>query len=95
MVLSNSIIYLLPLKILIKEVIEKLGMDSEKLKFASRPTFYQENNGVMVMTTSPSMTTNSKHISVKYHWFSQHIGKEFVIQNIESENQKTSILTKI
>ena len=47
------------------------------------------------MATSPRMTPTSKHISVKYHWFRQHIGKEFVIQKIESKNQKADIFTKV
>ena len=37
-VLSHSIRALLPLKIIIKEVIDNLGIDSEKLKFVSRST---------------------------------------------------------
>ena len=46
------------------------------------------------MPTSPRMTPSSKHIAVKYHWFRQHVGKEFVIRKIKSENQKADIFTK-
>ena len=46
------------------------------------------------MASSPNMTPTSKHISVKYNWFRKHVGKEIVIQKIESENQKVSIFTK-
>ena len=46
------------------------------------------------MATIPMMTPTSKHISVKYHWFGQYVGKEFLIQKIESENQKTDIFTE-
>ena len=46
------------------------------------------------MATNPGMTPISKHIAIKYHWFRQYIGKEFVIQKIDSENQKTDIFTK-
>ena len=46
------------------------------------------------MATSPSMTPTSKHIAAKYHWFRQHVGKEFVIWKIKSENQKADIFTK-
>ena len=41
------------------------------------------------------MTPTSKHISLKYHWFRQHVGKEFVIMKIESESQKVDIFTKV
>ena len=94
MALSYSVRALLPLKIIIKEVIEKLGIGSEKLKFVSSSTVYEENNGSTVVATSPGMTPTSNHISIKYYWFKQHIGKGFVIRKIESENQKADIFTK-
>ena len=82
--LSHSVRELLPLKSLIKEVIDNLGIDSEKLKFVSRSTIYEGDNGAIVVATSPHMTPESKHISVKYHWFRQNVGKEFVIRKIKS-----------
>ena len=78
---------------LIKEVIDSLVIDSDKLKLVSSYTIYENNNGDIVVATSPRMTPTSKHISVKYHWFRQHVGKEFVIWKIESENQKADIFT--
>ena len=38
---SNSVRASLPLKIMIKEVIDNLGIDSEKLKFVSSSTVYE------------------------------------------------------
>ena len=93
MALSHSIRALLPLKRLIKEVIDNLGIDSENLKFVSSSTVYEDNNGAIVVATDARMTPSSKHIAVKYHWFRQHVGKEFVIRKIKSENQKADILT--
>ena len=57
-------------------------------------TIYEYNNGSIDVATSPVMTPTSNHIAVKYHWFRQHIGKEFVIQKLELENQKADIFTK-
>ena len=57
-------------------------------------TIYEDNNGAIFVAIISMMTTKSKHISVKYHWFRQHVGKEFVIQKIDSENQKSDIFTK-
>ena len=94
MVLSRSVIVLLPLKSLIKEVIDKLGIYSEKLKLVSRSTVYEDNNRAIFLATSPRITPTSKLISVKYHWFRQHVGKEFLIRKIESESQKADIFTK-
>ena len=95
MLLSNYVRLLLPLKILTKEVIEKLGINSEKLKFVSISTIYEENKAAIVVATSPRMTPISKHITVKYHWYKQHDGKEFVIWRIESENHKADISPKV
>ena len=92
--LSHSVRALLPLKSLIKEVIDNLGIDCEYLKFVSRSTVHEENNRAIFVETSPRMTPSSKHIDVKYHWFRQHVAKEFVIQKIESENRKSDIFTK-
>ena len=94
MALSHSVRALLPLKSLIKEVIENLGIDRENLKFVSISTIYEYNNGSIVVAASPRMNPTSKHIAFKYHWFRQHVGKEFVIHNIESENKKADIFTK-
>ena len=94
MELSHSVRELLPLKSLIKEVIDNLGIDIENLKFVSSSTIYEDNNGSIVVGKSPRMTPTSKLISVKYNWFRQHVGKEFVIRKIESENQKADISPK-
>ena len=75
MVLSHSVRGLLPFKSLIKEVIDNLGIDCENLKFVSSSTVYEDNNGAIVVATSPRMTPSPKHIAVKYHWFRQHGGK--------------------
>ena len=74
MALSNSVRALLPLKILVKEVIENLVIDSEKFKFVSSSTIYEDNNGAIVVATIPKMTPTPKHISIKYHWFWQNVG---------------------
>ena len=94
MALYNSIGEITPLAILIKEVIEKLGIDSEKMKFVSISTVYKNNIGAIVVETIPNMTPTPKHIVVKYHWFRQNDGREFVIRKTKSENQKADIYTK-
>ena len=94
MELSHSFRSLLPLKSLIKEVIDNLGIDREKLKFVSISAVYEDNKGAIFLATIPRMNPTSKHIDSKYHWFRQNVGKEFLIQKIESENQKAYIFTK-
>ena len=94
MVLSHSIRALITLKSLTKEVIDNLVIDSKKLDFLSSSTVYEDNNGAIVVAKSPRMTPTSNRISFKYHWFRQNVGKEFMIKNIKSENQKANIFTK-
>ena len=48
--LSHYVRALIPLKTIIKEVIENLGIDSETLKSVSRPTVYEDNNGAIVVS---------------------------------------------
>ena len=43
--MSHSVRALIPLKSLIKEVIDNLGIGSENLKFLSSSTIYEDNNG--------------------------------------------------
>ena len=71
-----------------------MGIDIEKLKLESSSNIYEDKNGAIVVATIPRTTPTSKHIYVKYHWFRQNVGKEFVIRKIESENQKADIFTK-
>ena len=60
----------------------------------SSSTVYEDNNLAIVVETSPMITPTTKHIAVRYHWFRQHVGKEFMIWKIESENQKADIFAK-
>ena len=73
--LSHSVRALITLKILIKEVIDNLVIYSNKMEFVSSSIIYEDNNGSIVVSTSPRMTPTSKHISIKYHWFRHNVGK--------------------
>ena len=92
--LPHSIRDLINLESIINKVIGNLVIDSKNIEFLSSSTFYKDNNSAIVVAKTPRMTPTSKHIAVKYHWFRQHVGKEFVIRKIESENQKADIFTK-
>ena len=64
------------------------------MEFVSIYTIYEDNNGSIVVAKSTRTTPTSKHIAIKYQWFRKHVGKEFVIHKIESENQKADVFTK-
>ena len=53
--LSHSVGALLTLKSLIKELIENLGIDSERLKFVSNSTIYEDINRVILGLVTKTM----------------------------------------
>ena len=85
---------LLSLESMTKEVVEKLGMNIEKINFVSIYNVYGGNNGAIVVTTSLRIDPTHREIYTKYHLLRNHAGKEFVIIMIESEDQKSDIFTK-
>jgi hypothetical protein len=57
---------------------------------------FEDNNGTLGLAKSPKLTPRTKHIAVKYHWFKDQIGEEkgFIIEKVESRDQKADIFTK-
>eukprot|EP00957_Ditylum_brightwellii_P070646 5367964-Ditylum_brightwellii.AAC.1 len=45
----------------------------KELKFVSKCTVYEDNNGAIRAASCPKMTPASKFIAIKYHWFRQHV----------------------
>ena len=93
--LSSSMRELIPLRRLLGEIGEELGLDYCKPAMIHSKVF-EDNNGVLGLAESPKMTPRTKHIAVKYHWFKEHIGEDqgIILIKIESENQKADIFTK-
>ena len=93
--LSTAMRDLLPMRRILAELGTRL-----KLEFMQpamiHSTIFEDNNGALGLATAPKLTPRTKHIAVKYHWFKSHIGEDkgFVIQKIESKEQKADIFTK-
>ena len=85
----------LPLKSLIKEVVEKLVMNSEKLEFLSKSTVYEDDSGAIIVATIPREIPNSKQIAVEYHRFRKNLGKEFVIQKKNPRIRRQTFSPKV
>ena len=93
--LSQSLRDLLPTKDLVSELLAGMGSDPKKLKFISKSTVYEDNNGAIRVATCPKLTPTSKFIAVKYHWFRQHVESgEIQIEKIASNKQLADIFTK-
>ena len=78
--LYSSVRDLLTLEVITKEVIDNLVIYFEKLQFVSTSTVYKDNNDTIVLVTSPSTTPKPKHITIRYYWFRQKVGKDIVIK---------------
>ena len=91
--LSQSLHELLPLKDLVKEVTSVLNL-SDDFSTITKSTVFEDNQGAITVATSPCLTPTSKHIAVKYHWFREHIGKDFEIEHVETDQQIVDLFTK-
>ena len=54
-------------------------INNENLELGSSYTVYVNNNGAKSVENVSMIIPTSKHIAVKYHWFRQNVGKEFMI----------------
>jgi hypothetical protein len=85
----------LPMRALLKELCSKLD-----LKVAAdsliRSTVFEDNQGCLSIVNSPKMSARNKYLSLKYHFFRSHIGKDKGIEArwIETTKQQADIFTK-
>ena len=94
--LSQAIQYFLPFKQLVKEILSEYGFKTERVKYFTHSTIFEDNQGILTVATSPRYTSTSKCIAVKYHFFCDKIGEDkgIVLKKVESENQIADIFTK-
>jgi hypothetical protein len=86
---------LLPMHALLQEPSTRLGLEFAKRSLV-RSTVFEDNQGCLSMVNSPKMSARNKYLSLKYHFFRSHIGKEKGIEAkwIETTKQKVDIFTK-
>jgi hypothetical protein len=86
---------LLPMRALLQEICSKLGLDVATQSLV-RSTVFEDNQGCLSMVNTPKMSTRNKYLSLKYHFFRSHIGKEKGIEAkwIETTRQQADIFTK-
>jgi hypothetical protein len=81
---------IIPLSSLLSEVGQML-----KLEFATDAKMHskvsEDNNRALRLAISPRMTSRTKYIGVKYHFFKSYIGEEkgIMIHKIESVEKKS------
>ena len=92
---------LIPLRDLIKEVAEAVGV-SHKDVVDMHTTIWEDNVGALTLANMelPRMTPRSKHIAVRYHWFRQYVSTNdgedggIVVKKIGTKDQLADIFTK-
>ena len=92
--LSQSMRELLPLRALVKEMATAMAFN-QTFAIRTHSTVFEDNNGALILASSPRMTPRSKHIALKYHFFRSHVASgDIRICKINSEDQKADIFTK-
>ncbi len=94
--LSKALQILLPLRVVLDEVSKALGLRHDPHS-AIRSTIFEDNQACLSLATSypPKMTPRSKSITVKNHWFREHLEPGVIdIKPIASADQLADIFTK-
>ena len=61
---------------LIKETLEGIGLNTNKLKVVTQSSVFEYNAGARLVASLPRLTPTSKLIDVKYHWFCSYIDSD-------------------
>ena len=69
--LSTSMRDLISLRTLVDEVKDLIGASTLPCRMYSK--VFEDNNGALILASTPQMTPRSKHIAVKYHFFKEHV----------------------
>ena len=93
--LSSGMRELVAARGLMFELSKQMKFDQIKLSNVSKA--WEDNTGAQNLANSkgPLMTSRTKHIGIKYHWFrSKIIDGETEIERITTDLQKADIFTK-
>ena len=93
--LSTGMRSLLPLRNLVKDVSDSLGVKRNEISSVS--AVWEDNNACLKLVNDPypNMSPRTKSIAVKYHWFREKIVEgEIEAKRIDTALQKADIFTK-
>ena len=91
--LSLAMRDLIPLRGLVDEI--KAMFDINELPCRTYSKVFEDNNGTILLATTPRMTPRSKHIAVKYHFFKEHVYNGNIrLVKVASDEQVADCLTK-
>ena len=91
--LSQSMRYYIPLRHIMLEVSSVFGMKCDSCQ--SYTATFEDNKGAIELAKEPKYRPQTKHISMKWHHFREHIKQgTSKIFYIETNEQQTDIMTK-
>jgi hypothetical protein len=91
--LSSSLKTFLPLKWLIKEIIEHTkSNDLERVMLHS--TVFEDNQSCHHLATNQRVTSRTRYLQASYHWFWTHVGVQFSIVRCPTDQMSADYLTK-
>ena len=93
--LSLSMRTLLPLRRLLIEVVEALQL-STTLRASIHCRVFEDNNGALLLATNQRITSRTKYMHVKWHFFWSHVNEndDIEIVKISTHLQRADFLTK-
>jgi len=91
--LSSALKVFLPLKWLIKEIIEETRcQDLEEVNLHS--TVFEDNQSCFHLATNQQVTSRTRYLQASYHWFWAHVGLEFSIVKCPTDQMSADYFTK-
>jgi hypothetical protein len=93
--LSQGMRILIPMRRLMGEIGDKLGLEFSKPTML-HSTVFEDNNGALGLANAPRLTPRTKHIATKYHFFRDQIGRDKGIEivRVDTAYQKADSFTK-
>jgi hypothetical protein len=91
--LSQAMRDLIPLRTIMREMAEVFGYTVQQA--TTHSTVFEDNKGCVDLVAAPTMRPRSRHISIKYHHFREHVRKGHIrIRWISTDMQLADIFTK-
>ena len=87
---------LLPMRALLKEIGETMGLDIVKNNSLVRSTVFDDSTGCLSLVNVPKMSPRNKYLALKYHFFRSNIGEDkgIVAKYVNTKEQRADIFTK-
>jgi len=92
--LSTAMRDLLPTRVLLKEVGQKLWLSYCKMSTILSWVWEDNNGAIYLAEATNKVSCRTKHIAVKYHFFRENLSDEIQVKKIDTNDQLADIFTK-